>query len=698
MYKLLKLNSDDMSKGLSFIAFGFLILTFTLNASAKDGMIPIEKLVCYGQGTGFDLSPSGDYVAAMVPVDENKCDIEDLSDQQLSQSRAVLVVTNIKTKEAKVLSGTSATTSVASFEWLNDDQLLLTRDGRAEMDSYSYYIIDKDGKNSELLIEASMNKRSAGYSIPYVAGIYPKFPKKVMVTLSRGSSNFRDHYWLDLDTKKTTLVAREPSIKNEQVAGRLFDHNGVLKGFSTYTTKGPDMGLVNSFYLYNKDGSFEKINSCRHQAACFTPLRFDIDNTTLLGVGQAVQPDGSILNETDTNALWAYDTINREFTEMIYHDPDFDLSAPLQGSGYLRMWFDNNSTAGTELFGFSYQAEKTKKIYFDNYFASINKSLEAVFEGYQVSISDWSSDLSKFLVRVTSSFDPGTSWFFDSTNGNLVQVSSPSRPWLDDYEMAKTEPFTYTARDGLKLHGYITLPVGYEKGTKIPFIVHPHGGPNARDYYQYNTEVQFYASRGYGVIQMNYRGSTTYGRSEMILANHEMGKTMQTDKYDALFWARDQGYVDMDKVCISGASYGGYAAMHAATKMPGMFKCIIAYVGVYDLTESEDLRGLMWGKWGMQQEYVEKGDPKDPEDYKNLYDNSPNYFVENITEPVLIITGRRDRNVRFQDTVNMVNEFKKYGVEHEYIIKGDEGHGYSKESSRLELWQRYEKFLAKYLD
>jgi len=90
------------------------------------------------------------------------------------------------------------------------------------------------------------------------------------------------------------------------------------------------LGLVNSFYLYNQDGSFDKVGSCRHQAACFTPLRFDIDNTTLLGVGQAVQSDGSILNETDTNALWAYDTINREFTEMIYHDPDFDLSAPLQ--------------------------------------------------------------------------------------------------------------------------------------------------------------------------------------------------------------------------------------------------------------------------------------------------------------------------------------------------------------------------------
>ena len=689
MYKLFKLNLSQIIKGFSFTVLALVISTFSINASAKDGMIPLEQLVCYGQATGFSLSPSGEYVASMVPVDENVCDIKDLTDQELAQSRRVLVVTNIKTKEAKVLSGTSATTSVQSFSWLNDNQLLLTRDGRAEIDSLSYYIIDKDGKNTELLLEAKMNKKKPGYEIPRVTGIYSKFPEKIMVSLRNNSSRTMSYYWLNLKTKEKTLIVRTPTIKNEVVYRFLFDHNGVAKGFLSYDTDGPDMGMVDSFYLYNEDGTFDQVGSCRHQGACFQPLAFDVDNTTLLGVGQAVQSDGSILDETDTNALWAYDTVSREFTEMIHHDPDYDI--------YPNMWFDN-APSGTELFGFSYEREKTEKVYFDNYFASINKSLEANFEGYEVSLTDWSTDLSKFLVSVSSSFDPGTSWFFDVAKGSLVQVSSPSRPWLDNYEMAKTEPFTYTARDGLKLHGYITLPADYVKGTKIPFIVHPHGGPNARDYYGYNTEVQFYASRGYGVIQMNYRGSTMYGRSEMILANHEMGKSMQTDKYDALFWARDQGYVDMDKVCISGASYGGYAAMHAATKMPGMFKCIIAYVGVYDLTQSEDLRGLMWSKVGMQQEYVEKGDPKDPEDYKNLYDNSPNYFVENVTEPVLIITGRRDPNVRYQDTVNMVNEFKKHGVEHEFIIKGDEGHGFRKETSRLELWQSYEKFLARYLD
>jgi dipeptidyl aminopeptidase/acylaminoacyl peptidase len=120
-------------------------------------------------------------------------------------------------------------------------------------------------------------------------------------------------------------------------------------------------------------------------------------------------------------------------------------------------------------------------------------------------------------------------------------------------------------------------------------------------------------------------------------------------------------------------------------------------VGLYDLT-SKDLRGLQWSEVGQQMEWIEKGDPDIPADYKNLYDNSPIFFAKNITEPVLIITGRRDPNVRFQETVDMVNEFKKHNIEHEYIIKGDEGHGFRKETARLELYKSYEKFLAKYLD
>lgn len=685
-----------MQKLLNKIYAITLILSFSITSIANENsIIPIEKLVCYGQGTNQALSPSGDYYAAMVPLDQNVCEIKDETDQEAEKADRVLVVTDLKTMTPKVISGTTAGSAVTSFVWLNDKTLLVSRDSRSNIDSASLYTIDRDGTNTKLLIAAKSFKNKPGYQVPSFYASYPKFPNKILITINRNSnwSEFRDLYWLDINTRKTELVARVPSIKNEAVTNWLLDWNGNAKGFGTFTMEGPDMGVVRSFYKYNQDGSYKRIASCRHQDACFTPISFDIDNKTILGVGQAVKKDGSIINETDTNALWAMDYDTEQYVEMIYHDPDFDISSPLQGDNTLNLWFDET---GEGLFGFSYQADKPVDVYFDGYFQSVKKSLEEVFPGERISLSDWSQDLSKFLVSVSSDTNPGASYMFDINKGSLSLISNFA-PWLKDYKLAKMEPFTYIARDGLKLHGYITLPPNYKKGTKIPFILHPHGGPNARDYWRYNAEVQFYASRGYGVIQPNYRGSTGHGRNEMILANHQMGKTMQTDKYDALMWANEQGYVDMDNVCISGASYGGYAAMQAATKNPNMFKCIITYVGTFDLT-SMDLRGLMWSKVAMPMEYIEKGDPKIPEDYKNLYENSPIFHVENVDDPVLIITGRRDAQVRFQETVDMVAQLEKYGKDYEYIIKGDEGHGFRSEVANLALYEDYEKFLAKHLN
>ena len=672
-----------------------LIATFSITSIANENsIIPIEKLVCYGQGTNQALSPSGDYYAAMVPLDQNVCEIKDETDQEAEKADRVLVVTDLKTMTPKVISGTTAGSAVTSFVWLNDKTLLVSRDSRSNIDSASLYTIDRDGTNTKLLIAAKSFKNKPGYQVPSFYASYPKFPNKILITINRNSNwrEFRDLYWLDINTRRTELVARVPSIKNEAVTNWLLDWNGNAKGFGTFMMEGPDMGVVRSFYKYNQDGSYKKIASCRHQDACFTPISFDIDNKTILGVGQAVKKDGSIINETDTNALWAMDYDTEQYVEMIYHDPDFDISSPLQGDNTLNLWFDET---GDGLFGFSYQADKPVDVFFDGYFQSVKKSLEAVFPGERISLSDWSQDLSKFLVNVRSDTNPGASYMFDINKGSLSLISDFA-PWMKDYKLAKMEPFTYTARDGLKLHGYITLPPNYKKGTKIPFILHPHGGPNARDYWGYNPEVQFYASRGYGVIQPNYRGSTGHGRNEMILANHQMGKTMQTDKYDALMWANEQGYVDMDNVCISGASYGGYAAMQAATKNPNMFKCIITYVGTFDLT-STDLRGLMWSKAAMPMEYIEKGNPEIPEDYKNLYENSPIFHVENVDDPILIITGRRDAQVRFQETVDMVAQLDKFGKDYEYIIKGDEGHGFRSEVANLALYEDYEKFLAKYL-
>ena len=304
-------NSFSLSKSINFhmkSLFLSLLITFsTISIADEYKPIPLDKLVCYGQGTQQQLSPSGEFLAAMVPVDENVCDIRDETDQEMMATDRVLVVTNLETMEAKVISGTTSGSAVTSFRWLNNEKLLVSRDSRVGIDSASMYTVDRDGKNTTLLIKAKAFRNKPGYQVPSLYGVYPRVPGKVMISLFNTGSRSRDLYWLDLKTKRTELVAREPSVPGELVTGWLLDWEGVPYGFETFMEEGPNKGIETSFYRFTDDGGYERVNSCMHQAACFFPQSFDIDNKTLLGVGQAVSPNGTIKNETDTNALWAVD-------------------------------------------------------------------------------------------------------------------------------------------------------------------------------------------------------------------------------------------------------------------------------------------------------------------------------------------------------------------------------------------------------
>ena len=210
-----------------------LFLVFSVASTSEEYVpIPLDKLVCYGKGTQQQLSPSGEFLAAMVPVDENVCDIKDETDQEMMATDRVLVVTDLSTMEPKVLSGTTAGTSITSFRWLNDKKLLVSRDSRAGLDSASMYTIDRDGKNTTLLIKAKRFKNKPGFEVPSLYGVFPRFPDKVLISLFNSGSRSRDLYWLDINTKRTELVAREPSVPGELVMNWLVDWEGVPRGFA----------------------------------------------------------------------------------------------------------------------------------------------------------------------------------------------------------------------------------------------------------------------------------------------------------------------------------------------------------------------------------------------------------------------------------------------------------------------------------
>ena len=680
------------------------LITFTFNNFLAAEPIPLEKLLCGGETSGGTLSPSGRYYAAMVPSTAPKCSIDEPEDDEMIK---VLVVIDLEDgMKAKRLSGTSMNARVSSFSWLNDKTLFITRafDYQAgtsmNVDSYSLYTIDRDGKNLKALYKAKQSK-SGGIKFPRMVSTLPQFPNKVLISINRRPSvayKYRDVYMLDLDTNETTLVAAEPVLEDEMFGDWILDNNAVPRGFSTShdfredgKPNSPRDGLYTYYYSYNAaDGSFKKMWSCENREACFHPTTFDFDNRHLFGVGQAINVDGSVHEYTDTNALWLFDTKTEKFVEKVFHDKNFDFSNPEWGSssGYVM-----KDVVNKKLLGLSYYTSKRQYIYFDQNYANIRQGIEAAFPGETVSISA-NDDFNKFIINTSSDRHIRTTYLYDPKVG--IQLIDKYAPWLEEYEFGKMEPFSFTARDGLKLHGYITLPPNYKKGTKIPFILHPHGGPHAADSFGFRREVQLYATRGYGVVQVNFRGSVGYGIDHMNAAKKQWSLDMHTDLLDGLFWANEQGYVDMDKVCISGASYGGYSAMVGITKNPDLFKCAINYVGVVNLVSIMGDKQWMFADMGRPA--WNKGMGHQDDDRELLERASPINYLDNIKGDLFVIHGRRDRNVSYKQVLELKNALDDKGIPYEYMIRGDEAHGFYAETNNLELYVEMEKFLKRNLN
>ena len=690
-------------KSYKILSFLFLI-SLSFNNFLVAEPIPLEKLLCGGETSGGTLSPSGRYYAAMVPSTPPKCSIDEPEDDEMIK---VLVVIDLEDgMKAKRLSGTSMNARVSSFSWLNDKTLFITRafDYQAgtsmNVDSYSLYTIDRDGKNLKALYKAKQSK-SGGIKFPRMVSTLPQFPNKVLISINRRPSvayKYRDVYMLDLDTNETTLVAAEPVLEDEMFGDWILDNNAVPRGFSTShdfredgKPNSPRDGLYTYYYSYNaKDGSFKKMWSCENREACFHPTTFDFDNRHLFGVGQAINVDGSIHEYTDTNALWLFDTKTEKFVEKVFHDKNFDFSNPEWGSssGYVM-----KDVVNKKLLGLSYYTSKRQYIYFDQNYANIRQGIEAAFPGEIVSISS-NDDFNKFIINTSSDRHIRTTYLYDPKVG--IQLIDKYAPWLEEYEFGKMEPFSFTARDGLKLHGYITLPPNYKKGTKIPFILHPHGGPHAADSFGFRREVQLYATRGYGVVQVNFRGSVGYGIDHMNAAKKQWSLDMHTDLIDGLFWANEQGYVDMDKVCISGASYGGYSAMVGITKNPDLFKCAINYVGVVNLVSIMGDKQWMFADMGRPA--WNKGMGHQDDDRELLERASPINYLDNIKGDLFVIHGRRDRNVSYKQVLELKNALDDKGIPYEYMIRGDEAHGFYAETNNLELYVEMEKFLKRNLN
>jgi dipeptidyl aminopeptidase/acylaminoacyl peptidase len=321
--------------------------------------------------------------------------------------------------------------------------------------------------------------------------------------------------------------------------------------------------------------------------------------------------------------------------------------------------------------------------------ARLYRSLAKAFEGKQVLVTSASDDGKWVVVYTYSDTNPGDYFLFDTQSKKAEFVRS-TRSWVDPDLMRPMEPFELTARDGLKLRGYLTKPSG--EGPH-PLVVMPHGGPHGvRDYWGYDWEVQLLANRGYAVLQVNFRGSEGYGAEFERAGYRQWGAAMQDDLTDATRWAIEQGVTAADRICIFGASYGGYAALMGVAREPKLYQCAIGYVGVYDLElmyESGDIPG---SKSGL--EYLKEvlG-----EDRAELRARSPVHLADRIEAPVLLLHGKDDGRADFSHAKRMRAALDRHRKKYEWLAYGNEGHGFYDEISRREAYDKILDFLARHL-
>ena len=421
-----------------------------------------------------------------------------------------------------------------------------------------------------------------------------------------------------------------------------------------------------NYFLYHRNDSssdFELLRKFKFQEASFSPANYSYDPRYVYMSGQPVAKDGTVLDDSNTSALWLYDAYEDKFVEKIYQNERYDvggiaLSEKTKQPKYV-----------------AYMGEKYERVWLDKEMEAIHKSIEATFPEDEVYVN-WTKTEDKAVVTTTSDVNPGETYLYDRSNGSM----------------------SFKARDGMLISGYLTVPINSD-GKNLPLIINPHGGPNARDMWGYNPEHQFFASRGYAVLSMNFRGSTGYGREHVKSANKQWGRTMQDDVTDSLNWAVDQGIANKDKVCIYGASYGGYAVMAGITKTPDLYKCAVNYVGVTDMKLLFTKRPEIWEIWDEQQK-VEIGDYETEQEYLDAV--SPIQMVDRIKTPLYIVHGVRDWRVdrAHADVLKreLIKNGKKEGEDFWWMMKADEGHGFRLEENKMELYSELDDFFGRYLN
>jgi dipeptidyl aminopeptidase/acylaminoacyl peptidase len=602
-------------------------------------LIPLEDFFKNPEKAGFRLSPNGEYVSYLAPWKGRlNIHVRKVDEPEDAAKR----ITSVEDRD------------LGGYFWESNDTIVYSKDTGGDEDYHLFAVNRAGGEARDLTPFPKVKAR--------VVDDLEDRDGEMLISMNKRDPRIFDVFRLKVESGELTQVAENPG----NVAGWMTDHDGKLR--VAMTSDG-----VNSTLLYRdkEDEEFRPLITTDFRTSV-DPEMFTFDNKRLI-VNSNLNRDKSAIIEFDPQT-------KAETGPIIYENPEVDAGSVIY------------SKKKKILQAVVYETDKSHYHFLDKEREDLQKFLEAQFPGQEVYGRSRNREENRMIFGVASDRNPGTTYLLDIPTKAITKLAVPM-PWIKPEQMAEMKPITYTARDGLVIHGYLTLPTGLEH-KNLPVVVNPHGGPWSRDSWGFSGETQFLANRGYAVLQMNFRSSTGYGRKFWEAGFKKWGLEMQDDITDGVKWLVDQGIADPKRVAIYGASYGGYATLAGLTFTPDLYAAGVDYVGVSNIFTLMESMPAYWELF-RQMMYEQVGDPvKDKELLEKV---SPLFHVDKIKAPLMVAQGLNDPRVKKAESDQIVKALRARGIQVPYMVKDDEGHGFGNEENQFDFYRAMEAFLAKNL-
>lgn len=617
-----------------YFYFLFVFIFLGCMRSKKVERLSVETFFKDPKQSIFHISPNGAYLSYLQPS-QNRLNIfvKSLADSSITQ------ISNYTDR------------SIKYYFWASNDKLFYMLD-KDSLDNYQSYIIDKNG-DKPLLI-----KTEPKTTIEVVDRLKDD-PNYILIAVNDRVLEYFDVYKLNINTGKKELYIKNPGNIVEWIADR--DGNVNL-------AVGSDGVIETIYFRKNSDEEFKAVISNNFKNT-LRPLGFTNQKNRFYAL--------SNLNR-DKLALVEFDCDLKKEVKVIYENTQADISDVVYSKDREKIAY------------LTYEINKRETYFLDDKYKKIYDYTRSQIPDQEIKIIDKDQNEKRFILKSYTDKNPGAYYLFNLDNNQLIKLADINKN-INPEQMCEMKPISYKNRDGLIINGYLTLPKG-GKEKNLPTVVLPHPGPSFRNTWGYNAEVQFLANRGYAVLQVNYRGSSGYGKSFQTAGYKQWGINIQHDIADGVKWLIKEKITDEDKVGVYGYGFGGYCALNQVIIYPKMYKCAVSYSGYINLfTYLKGFPAYYKPYQQMLNEIV--GNPE--KDIEYLKSASPIFQVEHIKTPILLAHGSKDNRVNVNEINQFVKELRKRKISVNYILNENESNNFKEPENKLTFYQNLSDFLEK---